>query len=239
MIGTILNFAGILAGGIAGLKRVRDLSPAAQARLKVTLGALTVWIGLSVSWSGFSGSLGQRGKELVIVLLALMLGRIIGRALRLQHTLNRLGRYARQNFDRAQAGTDRRVSEGFITCTVLFCVGPMALLGALQDGLLGDFRTLAVKALLDGVATMAFAKTFGWGVLLAAFPVFAYQGTVTLLAQSLAPYLHDHALLDSVRATGGLLIFCIALIILELKKVELADYLPALVLAPLLTAFWQ
>lgn len=238
MIGTILNSAGILVGGTAGLMRARDLSPAAQSRLKVTLGAFTVWIGLSTSWSGFSGSFWQRGKELVIVLLALMLGRIIGRALRLQHTLNRLGRYARQHFDRAQAGADRRVSEGFITCTILFCVGPMAVLGALQDGLLDDFRTLAVKALLDGLATMAFARTFGWGVLLAAFPVFAYQGTVTLLAHALAPYLHDHALLDSVRATGGLLIFCIALIILELKKVELADYLPALVIAPLLTSFW-
>ena len=239
MIGTLLNSGAIVVGGAFGLRKARDPSPTMQARLKILLGAFTVWIGLSLSWSGFNGGVWQKVKELTIVLLALMLGRILGRGLRLQHTLNRLGRYAKARFARAPTIPGSRAADGFVTCTILFCVGPIATLGALQDGLLDDFRTLAVKSVMDGLAAMAFARTFGWGVLLAAFPVFAYQGTVTLLGQTLAPYLRDHALLDSVNATGGLLIFCIALIILELKKVELADYLPSLAVAPLLTWFWR
>jgi uncharacterized membrane protein YqgA involved in biofilm formation len=238
MIGTILNAAAILVGGALGLTKVRDLSPTAQSRLKITMGAFTVWIGLSISCSGFHGSFRQIGKELVIALLALILGRLAGRALRLQRTLNQLGRYAKQKFAQAQTAADRRVSDGFITGTILFCAGPIAILGALQDGLCEDFRTLAVKALMDGLATMAFARTFGWGVLLSAVPVLTWQGTLAVCARALEPYLNDHALLDSVSVTGGLLIFCIALIMLELKKIELADYLPSLFFAPLLTWCW-
>src|SRR5262249_31214939 len=125
-----------------------------------------------------------------------------------------------------------------ITCSLLFCVGPMAILGALQDGLDGKYQTLAVKALMDGLATMAFVTTFGWGAMLSVVPVVAYQGTITLGARLLAPFLERQALLDSVNATGGMLVFCIALVILEIKKVELADYLPSLLVAPLLAWAW-
>ena len=111
----------------------------------------------------------------------------------------------------------------------------MAILGSLQDGLYDNPRTLLLKSCMDGLAAMAFARTFGWGVLLSAIPVLAYQGTLTLLAEFLSPLLHQKSLLDSVGATGGLLIFCVALVILELKRVELADYLPSLFYAPLLT----
>jgi uncharacterized protein len=239
MIGTILNASAIVAGGFTGLKVRRQLSHATQARLKVLLGAFTVWIGLSMSWSGLNGSARQIARQLLILLLALTLGRLTGRALRLQRRLNRLGQYAKQALARAQTQAGPRPAEGFLTGTIVFCLGPMALLGALQDGLLGNFRLLAVKAVMDGLATAAFAKTFGWGVLLSALPVLAYQGTLTLLAQALAPCLRDHALLDSVSAIGGLLIVCVAFIILELKKVELTDYLPGLVIAPLLTWLWR
>jgi len=106
-------------------------------------------------------------------------------------------------------------------------------------GLLGNYRTLALKSVMDGLATVAFAKVFGWGVLLSVIPVVAYQGTITLLAKLLEPYLRNPALLDSINATGGMLVFCIALIILELKKIELADYLPSLAFAPLITWLWR
>lgn len=239
MMGTILNAAGILIGGIIGLTVATQLSTSRQLALKVLLGVFTVMVGLHLTWSSLGGGFWAIGKQLLIVVLALTLGRITGRLLRLQKLSNRLGRYAKEKFSQATPDRSPPVSEGFITCTLLFCVGPMAILGSLQDGLDGRWQTLAIKALMDGLATMAFVTTFGWGAMLSVIPVVAYQGTITLGARWLAPYLHEHALLDSVNAVGGLLVFCVALIILELKKIELADYLPSLAFAPLLTWLWR
>lgn len=239
MVGTFINAAAILAGGTIGLATTKQVSPALQAKLKAALGVLVVWAGLSTSWKAVHGSPAQVFKQLAIVLLALVLGNAVGKLLRLQRGLNRLGEFAKQRFTQAIAGDAQRWSEGFVTCTVLFCVGPMAILGSIQDGLSGDFKTLAIKAAMDGLATMAFVTTFGWGAMLSVVPVVAYQGTLTLLARSLAPFLQDRALLDSINATGGLLVVCIALIIFELKKVPLADYLPSLGFAPLLTWWWR
>jgi uncharacterized membrane protein YqgA involved in biofilm formation len=237
MLGTLLNTAAILLGGTIGLTTTRDLSPMTQNRLKVLLGAFTVYAGLSMAWGGFAGGLLHRAAQFGIAMLALSLGKAVGRLLHLQKGVNHLGRLAKEKFASAKEGPSR-AGEGFITCTLLFCVGPMAILGALQDGLLGSFRTLAVKSALDGLATMAFAKVFGWGVLLSAIPVLAYQGSITLASNLIEPYLRAPGLLESISLTGGLLVFSIALIILELKKVALADYLPSLVIAPALTWWW-
>ena len=114
----------------------------------------------------------------------------------------------------------------------------LGILGAVQDGLCpsGYYYPLAIKGVMDGLATMGFISIFGWGSILAAVPVLAFQGSLTLLcAQVLAPYLTSHGWLESVDATSGMLVFCVALIILDLKKIELADYLPSLAFAPLLT----
>src|SRR6266704_2672439 len=211
MTGTILNAAGILAGGIAGLTVTRQLSPAAQIALKGLLGVFTVYVGLKMTLSSLGGGFWLVVEQMIILVLALTLGRLTGRLLRLQKFLNRLGQYAKEKFSHASATSARRFSEGFITCTLLFCVGPIAILGALQDGLEGKWETLAIKAVMDGLAT------------------------ITLLARYLGPLLEDRGLLDSLNATGGMLVFCIALVILELKKIELADYLPSLAFAPLLT----
>jgi uncharacterized membrane protein YqgA involved in biofilm formation len=239
MTGTILNAAGILIGGILGLTLTKQLSPAAQFAIKGLLGVLTVYVGLKLTLTSLGGGLGLVMKQLTIVLLALIMGRVTGRLLHLQKLLNRLGQYAKQKFTGATPNNPQRFSEGFITCTLLFCVGPISILGAIQDGLEGRWQTLGIKALMDGLATMAFVTTFGWGAMLSVIPVVAYQGTLSLLAGSLAGFLRNQSLLDSVNATGGLLVFCIALIILELKKIELADYLPSLVFAPLLTWLWH
>lgn len=235
MLGTLLNSAAIVTGGVIGLTMAKDLSPLNQTRLKITLGAFTVYAGLSMALSGFSGSLGHRAGQFGIALLSLMAGNFTGQLLRLQRNLNRLGRLAQSKFTQARSGQANRFGEGFITCTLLFCIGPMAILGALQDGLMGNIRTLAIKSALDGLATMAFAKVFGWGVILSAVPVLAYQGTISLLASLAEPYLQDPVMLESLNLTGGLMVFSIALIILELKKIALADYLPSLVYAPALT----
>ncbi|MBI2950188.1 MAG: DUF554 domain-containing protein [Verrucomicrobia bacterium] len=239
MIGTILNAAAILVGGVAGLALAKEISSANQSRLKVALGVFVVYAGLSATWSGLNGSIGQIVKQIGIVLLSLILGNLLGKLLRIQKSLNSLGQYARDRFTKVRPTDPNRLSEGFVTCSLLFCVGPMAILGALQDGLSGDFKTLAIKSVMDGLATMAFAKTFGWGVILSLIPVVSYQGTLTLAARALQPMLRDQVLLDSINATGGLLVCCLALIILDLKKVRVADYLPSLAFAPLLTWVWH
>ncbi len=237
--GTLLNAAGILLGGIVGLTLRRQLSHATQVGLKGVLGVLVVFVGLKTTWTSLGCGFGLVLKQVAIVILALTLGRISGRLLHLQKALNRLGHYAKARFAHSQADASQRWSEGFITCTILFCVGPMAILGSIQDGLTGKWQTLGLKALMDGLATMAFVGTFGWGAMLAVVPVVAYQGTITLAAKLVSPWLADPALLNSINATGGLLVFCIALVILELKKIELADYLPSLAFAPLLTWLWR
>jgi hypothetical protein len=148
---------------------------------------------------------------------------------------NQLGREARERITEVKPCDPRRLNEGFKTCAVLFCAAPLAILGSVQDGLSGYFYPLAVKAVIDGLATLGFVRLFGWGAMLAALPVLAFQGTITLVcAQFLKPVLETRGLVDSVNATGGLLVFCVALIILELKRIELADYLPSLAFAPLL-----
>ena len=234
MMGTILNVGAIVTGGVASLLAGKQLSPKVQQRIKIILGVLTIYIGFKTFWLGIHGTLLQVLKQTGIVLAALIAGNLIGKALRLQKWINRLGEQAKTAFH-DDTTKPRRFGEGFVTCTILFCVGPMAILGALEDGLSGRIQTLAVKSLMDGLATMAFVKTFGIGPIFAAIPVLAYQGTITLAAHSVQPLLENHLLLDSINATGGLLILCISVVILDIQKVPLADYLPSLVVAPALT----
>lgn len=239
MIGTILNTGAILVGGTLGLTVTRDLSLKNQHRLKFLLGAFTIYAGFSMIWNSIGGSFSRVAMQLGIMLLAILLGHATGRLLGLQRAVNRMGDYVKERMAAAPDGSSSRLTDGFVTCTLLFCVGPMAILGALENGLTGGLRTLAIKSVLDGLATMAFARTFGWGVLLAAVPVLIYQGSITLLAGSLESRLSDPLLLQSIGATGGMLVAFVALVVLEIKKVPLVDYLPSLIYAPLLTLWWR
>jgi uncharacterized protein len=240
MIGTALNVAGILIGGVAGLVRRKPLSPANESFFKVGLGVFSVFYGLRLTWLSVNGTFLQIFKQLLVAVLAMMLGKAIGRLLRLQQMSNRLGRQARDRMAAAKPADPRQLSEGFKTCATLFCAAPLAILGSVQDGLSGYFYPLAVKAVMDGLATMGFSLLFRWGVLLAVLPVLVFQGALTLLcAQFLKPFLEAHHLVDSVNATGGLLVFSVALVILELKKIELADYLPSLAFAPVIAWLCQ
>jgi uncharacterized protein len=239
VIGTLINTGAVLLGGSVGLLTSKDPSARLQVNLKRLLGALVIYVGFSTTLK----SLGHTGwshipKQVVIVLLALILGNLIGRILRLQDRLNKVGEFARRAMARGQAGEGNRWSDGFVTCSLLFCVGPMAIMGSIEDGFNGTFKTLGLKSVMDGLAAMAFARTFGWGVLMSALPVLAYQGTITLAARSIKPFLDANPdLLHATNAAGGLIIVCIAVVILEIQKVPLANYLPTLIVAPLL-AWW-
>ena len=239
MTGTIINGAAVLVGGAIGLAANRRISPANQRRIKLLLAVLTIVAAGSMLWDGLKGALARGSflyiaKLCAVVLIALMFGNFTGHLLGIQRRLNKLGQYAKERFTKVQTAGTANASDGFVTCTLLFCVGPMAILGSLQDGLTGDFKILALKGAMDGLATIAFAATFGWGVLLSLVPLVIYQGTLTLLARWLQPLMEQQALLDSINLAGGFLVLCIVLIILEVRKVELANYLPALIYAPLL-----
>jgi uncharacterized protein len=220
------------------LAGIKQLPASAQQLSKVGLGVLTIFVGLKITWGSLGGGSGHVMKQLVIVVLAMTVGRITGHWLGFQRLSNRLGQFAKEKISSAGAGAGRRFTDGFITCAVLYCVGPMSILGALQDGVGARWQVLGIKAVMDGLTTMAFVPMFGWSAMLAVVPVVAYQGTLTLGAVALASH-WQQPLLDSVNATAGLLVFSIALVILEIKKVELADYLPSLAFAPLLTWVWK
>lgn len=242
MIGTILNVAGILVGGIVGLARRKPLGTASESYFKVVLGALTVFYGLRLTWVSISGSFFEVLKQLAIVILAMSIGKLLGRALRLQKLSNRVGRKARERISTTGHDDPQRFSKGFQTCAALFCAAPLGLLGSVQEGLsLSEyFYPLAIKAVIDGLATLGFVSLFGPGVLLSAVPVLALQGTLTLMcARVLEPILSLYNLVNSVNAVGGLLVFCVALVMLGLKRIELADYLPSLLVAPLITLWWR
>ncbi len=239
MIGTFINVGAIFVGGSVGLLVRKELSPRAQLRLKLLLGVFIIYAGLSTAFHAMHGPLIHFVKQVVVVGLALVFGNLIGRALKLQKGVNYLGRWARIRFESSLTTPDapHRVSEGFVTCTLLFCVGPMAILGSLQDGLSGKIDTLVLKSVLDGLASLAFVRTFGWGVLLSAIPVLAYQGSITLGARAIQPFLADVEMMNALNATGGLLVLCISMLVLDVRKVPIANYLPSLPLAALLAKF--
>lgn len=237
-IGTLLNASGIVMGGIFGLAKKTQLSAASQNYLKILIGAFTAFCGLRLTWISLGGPFLHILKQLAVVVLALMAGRLTGRLLRLQKASNRLGQFARDRITRTGRESPDRFADGFSVCAVLFCAAPLGILGAIQDGLSGYYLPLAAKGAMDGLATMGFVAMFGPGVVLSAVPVLIFQGTVTLLcARFLQHWLHIHGWIDPVNATGGLLVFCVALVVFELRKIELTDYLPSLCYAPLFAAW--
>jgi uncharacterized membrane protein YqgA involved in biofilm formation len=239
----MLNVAGILLGGIAGLVRRKPLSESNETNLKVALGALTVFCGLRLVWMSLNGTGSQMIKQFCIAMLAMMVGKLLGQLLKLQALSNHLGQYARDRISAPKSDSAKRTNDGFLTCAALFCAAPLGILGSVQDGLSNYVYPLGIKAVMDGLATMGFVSLFGWGVMLSAVPVLALQGTITLLcARLLLPILQANMppnFVDSMNAAGGMVVFSVALVILGLKRIQLTEYLPSLVIAPLITWLWR
>jgi uncharacterized protein len=235
MTGALINALGIVAGGLWGLAARKPIPPPYPLALKIMLGASMVCFGLKLAWASVNGSWRQQLAQLGIVLLAMSLGKLVGRLLRLQKSSNALGRRATQTL--ASPPTHRRLDAGFLLATGLFCAGPLALLASVQEGLNGFSPMFVVKAVIDGLAAYAFCQTFGWGVILSAMPVLALESALVRGAEWLGPVLRHHPspMIDAINATDGLLIFCVAMIVLGLKRIEVADYFPSLAFAPLLT----
>jgi uncharacterized membrane protein YqgA involved in biofilm formation len=238
--GAMLNALGILVGGVIGLLRARPLAAQSEAFFKLALGVFTMYYGLRLLWVSVNGSWRQCALQVGIALLAVLVGRLLGRLLHLQAASNRIGKYARKLIEAARPGDPRQFGNGLTACAILFCASPLGIIGGIQDGLTGYFHPLAVKALMDGLATMGFVRIFGWGGAAAALPVFVFQSLLASTANIyLEPLLRTHGVLDSVGAVGGMLFCTISLVIFDFKKVGLADYLPALAVAPLLAWLWR
>jgi hypothetical protein len=236
MTGAIINALGIVVGGGAALAAKKPIPAHYQKALQGLLGVALVWFGLKLTWTSLNGNFVQILKQLVIVLLAMALGQFVGKILRLQKLSNRLGQYATRVL--ASPGANPPFQLGFVLGTALFCAGPLAILGSAQEGL-GDLLSpvLLIKTVVDGLTAMSFVTTFGWSVMVAAVPVLAFEGALIRGTAFLAVALGRSPLplIDSIAATDGLLIFSVALIILEVRKVAVADYLPSLALAPFFT----
>jgi uncharacterized membrane protein YqgA involved in biofilm formation len=216
MTGTWLNVATVVLGTGLGVLIGRHISDRLRQTAFATLGLITLLIGLQMA---------LKTEQILVPMLALLIGGLMGEGLRLEERLAAIGERL--------SGGHSRVSQAFMTASLLFCVGAMVILGALEEGLKGTFEIYAVKAMLDGVASIAFASALGWGVGLAAIPILVVQGGLTLAAARVEPFL-TQPVLTELTATGGLMLVALALGMLEIKRLPVANFLPALALAPLL-----
>lgn len=176
--------------------------------------------------------------NILVVLLSIILGGILGEWWRLEDRLNSLGRSFEKAASRHPLLTRGDFTRGFVTASLVFCIGPMTFLGAIQDGLTGNYRLLAIKSVLDGFAGLAFAASMGFGVAFAAITVLLFQGGISLGAGFLQDVLTDSMILE-MTATGGVMILGIGILLLDIRKIKVANYLPALVIAPLLDLLRQ
>mgnify|MGYP001293456093 CR=1 FL=1 len=220
MTGTIINAAAIVFAGLLGLILHREIPDHLARTMQDGLGILILVIGLQY---------GFKADSLAIVGLSLALGAVIGEWRQWEAKLERLG----EKLQRMTGGSNEQFVKGFVTATMVFCVGAMAILGSLEDGLTHNPQILIVKSMLDGIFSIIFAASMGTGVLFSAIPVFLYQGAITLGASFLQPFMTD-PLLNNVTALGGILIAGIGLNTLGITRIRLANLLPGLFFVPLL-----
>jgi len=226
MTGTILNIIAILAGGSLGLLAGARLPERIRQTVVAGLGLFTAAIGIQMF---------LKTENPIVVLISLLLGGLLGEWWRIEDRLHNLGTFLETRF--AGGGRDQgsRFLRGFLTSSLLFCIGPMAILGAIQDGVSGDFTLLAIKSVLDGFASLAFAASLGVGVLFSALMILAYQGGITLLAAQ-AQALMTATMMNEMTAVGGVLLVGVAVSsVLEIKPIRMGSFIPALFLAPFLS----
>lgn len=219
-LGTLINMGAVVAGTAVGVGLGGRLPVRVRETVMNGLGLLTFVMGLRMAFET---------KQFLIVLGSILFGGLVGEALDIERRLERFG-------DRLQArlaSGSGTFSTGFVTASLLFCVGPMAVLGSIEDGLKGTVEILTVKSILDGFASLAFASTLGWGVGFSAFSLFVYQGALTLGAGFFDRVLTD-AMIAEMTAVGGLLVLSIGLRLLGLKEIRTGNLLPGLALAPVL-----
>lgn len=220
MIGVLINTAAVLAGGLLGLLFRKALPERWSGNILKVLGLSTAVIGIQEALNG---------APILLVILSLVLGTLLGTALKLQSRVEALGKWV----EKRGSADGSTLAKGFVTASLLFCVGAMAVTGPLQSALQGDHSVLIVKAILDGISAMMFASALGRGVLLSALPVFVLEGAVALGAGLMQPVLTDGAVATLV-CVGSVMILAIGLNLTGISSFPVADFVPALLFAPLL-----
>lgn len=221
LVGTLINAITIVIASIAGLLVGSRMSESMREALINVLGLPVLLIGIIMA---------LKTENVLIPTLSVVVGTIIGEAVGIERMLERFGSKVEKRFGRG------RFSEGFVGATLLYCVGPMAVLGPIQEGLTGDISLLLAKSMLDGVASIALASALGVGVAFSSISVILYQGFFALLASQISSFVTD-SIINEFTATGGLLIVGIGINLLDLRKLRVGNMLPSLIFAPLIVSF--
>lgn len=225
MLSVIVNTIAVIIGSLVGLVFKKAL-PERIAK------AVMIGIGLCVIYIGISGAL--KGEKTLVLIISMVVGSIIGTLLDLDGKITRLGDAISRRFHKA--GSNVSITEGFVTASLLFCVGAMAIVGSLNAGLSGDNEMIYTKSLLDLISAIMLSTSLGIGVLFSAACVFVYQGAIVMLAGFLQPILTASAIAE-ITCVGSLIILALGLNLIGLAKFKIADYLPAIVIAPILCLF--
>lgn len=237
--GAVINAIGILLGALIGLSWQRAPSLRTQLFFRNIIGAFTVFLGLRLIYLSIDGTAWGSLKQIGIMLLAVILGFWVGKLLRFQKFSNYLGRLAGSAIAAAQRDPDMNSSDAFNACAILFCAAPLGIIGAVSDGVSGYFYFLAVKAAMDALAMLGFVKIFRWPAALSALPVLVFFSALSLGVELYVRKYFSPDALDSINAAAGLIACMITVVIFEVRRVELANFLPALAIAPLLTKLWS
>jgi len=226
MTGTIINIITVLIGGTLGLLFGARLPDRLKGTVVAGMGLFTTSIGIQMF---------LKTENPLIVLGALLIGAILGEWWKIEDGLQNLGRILEERFtSNSGTGPNRNFVRGFLTASLLFCVGPMTILGSIQDGLTGNYELLAVKSVLDGFASLAFASSLGIGVLFSTLVILVFQGGISLMAVQLNA-LVTTPMLNEMTAAGGVILMGLAISsLLEIKKIRTGNFLPALAVAPLI-----
>lgn len=220
MLGTIINTIAVIIGAFIGIGLKKGLPEKMADTLMKGLGLCTLFLGIS-------GSL--CGENSLILIISIVIGTLIGEAIDLEDKVNKLGQWVEKKFGGQESDTKKKTSiaEGFVTASLLFCVGAMTIVGSLQSGLSGNHEMLFNKSVLDFVAAIIFASSLGIGVAFAAAFVFVYQGTITVMAQWIAPFLND-IVINEMTCVGSVIIIGLALNMLNITKLRVMNYVPAI-----------
>ena len=228
-LGTILNTAAILVGGLLGAMFGRFLSESAQDTLTKVCGVSTLFIAVTGALEGMltveNGQILSGGSMLIIGCLAI--GAVIGELLKIEDAFERFGQWLKIKSGNAK---DKGFVDAFVTASLTVCIGAMAIVGSIQDGIAGDYSILATKAVLDLIIIMVMSSSLGKGAVFSAIPVAVFQGSITLLAGLVKPLMTEAAL-NNLSLVGNVLIFCVGINLVWGKKVKVANLLPAIVIA--------
>ncbi len=228
LTGSYINVALVVIGGALGLLLKKGLPERVSDAVMKALGLCVLYIGIT-------GCL--KGDNALIAVVSMAVGTIFGSAVDLDKRMNNLAAKVEKKLSKNSSG-ESNMAQGLVTATLLFCVGAMAVVGSLDSGISGDYSTLATKSVIDGVSSIVLASTLGYGVLLSSIPIFLYQGSITLLAGVVAPFLNEYTV-NEMTCVGSLLIIAIGLNMMNITKIKVMNSLPAVFLPVIICQFMQ